>query len=162
MKRLEDHTVEELRQIRPHVGERMREQIERLIREKKRARGEREDPDEPVLLSLSWKLLESKNTGSGETQKEKDQRWARKLADCRTELGKQCPTPQPRYVHDVYAIFWVYRPNRSWDAPNFVDFLCDTLEGAVIANDRKIARLTVHRRLDRQRPRVEIEVGPVP
>ena len=53
---------------------------------------------------------------------------------------------------------WAYRPRRVGDLDNTAKAVLDALKGVAWADDSQIVELHLHRRDDKARPRVEIEV----
>lgn len=56
----------------------------------------------------------------------------------------------------------VYFQNRRRDLDNCLKPLLDALQGAAYLNDRQIAHIEMRREIDRDRPRVELTLTPLP
>lgn len=57
---------------------------------------------------------------------------------------------------DVGLDITVYFPNNRKDVSNTLKCILDSVEKVLYNNDRQITELTVHKRFDKQNPRVEI------
>lgn len=69
---------------------------------------------------------------------------------------EKCDAPASRPVSLTLTL---YAPRRGRDASNCVKILEDSLQGYAYANDSQVDELHVYRRLDRQHPRVEVEIA---
>lgn len=68
----------------------------------------------------------------------------------------QCPKLKELLAGDVAVTMTIYYASRRPDLDGSV--IQDCMQGRIIANDRQIKELHLYWRLDRERPRAEIEV----
>lgn len=67
----------------------------------------------------------------------------------------KCDTPTARLVAVRLTFF---RPRLSRDVDNSIKIVLDSLNGVVYDDDRQVDEMHIYRRLDREHPRVEVEV----
>ena len=61
----------------------------------------------------------------------------------------------------LHAVLWV-PDKRKRDALNYAKFCCDVMTGIVFADDAQVVRALWEKKLDRENPRVELEIEEMP
>lgn len=83
--------------------------------------------------------------------------YKRDLALCARLAMKGAPPIEGPYSITIRPFF----PSRRFDLASVEKLTSDALQGIVVTNDRNARRIVLEWGLDRERPRVEIEVTPV-
>ena len=60
---------------------------------------------------------------------------------------------------DVIMRGTIYFPNKRGDLTNRIKILEDALEGACYENDRQVVRIDISRAIDKEDPRVELDIS---
>ena len=114
-------------------------------------------PWDPCAVPLNCRLA----PGSGRWRSSR--RWSRGASRARDEVMVQTagvrPDPEARFSVDLV----LYRPdNRAGDIDAYAKLVLDAMEGYVYEDDAQVDALTIRRSLDREDPRLELTVAPLP
>lgn len=85
-----------------------------------------------------------------------------KAREYRRSVGLRCAAAGMRLpaLHDVEVTIYLYRRRRAGDVDGPIKLLLDSLQGLAFKNDAQVRDLHVHRRDDKNDPRVMVDVRP--
>jgi len=83
---------------------------------------------------------------------------SQKALDYGEAFAAQCPQLDEVIEHPVYVVMTIWYASRRPDIDGGVSLVLDLMQGKIYKNDRQVHCIIASKKLDRENPRVEVEV----